>query len=149
MIVAGEARLPAEVGRGMPARLGIIPFMPSLRSQPQGIYLLRGEFPPDILRQSMRLSDIGKDITPATVETAQFTAWQNAFFAFQPIQLTGSRCIQGSIDVFNEFLLRGNGDMGSEFLRPRSELAILNQIYPSPFFLQDLQAGTEQQIRPG
>jgi hypothetical protein len=45
--------------------------------------------------------------------------------------------------------LRGNGDMGSEFLRPSSELTILNQIYPSPFFLQDLQTGTGATITAG
>lgn len=127
MVKAGGMNCPLAAGRKrMSARLGIVPFMPVLRSSTEVAYLIFGEFPSDVLRQGMGLGDVGKDMITATMTTSGFTTWNDTLFATQPIEFAGNCFIHQRVDAVNEFFLRGNGDTDSEFLRKRSRIVILN-----------------------
>jgi hypothetical protein len=134
MVIVGNICLLVAIGRRISARPGIVPFMPLMRSHPKVVYLLCRQFPLDILRQDVGLSNVRKDMIPATVTTAQFTGWNDAVFAAQPIQSACSRFIHGHVRVPDEILLRCNWDIGSEFISAYIEIAILNQVHHSPFF---------------
>ena len=146
-VIVGKICLLGDVGRRISARPGVIPFVPSMRSHPKVVYLLYRQFPLDILRQGVGLCNIRKDIIPATITTAQFTGWNDAIFATQPIQSACNRFIHCHVRVPDEVLLRRNCDIGSEFLRAHTEIAILSQVYHYPFIIQELQVCTRQQVR--
>ena len=134
MVVVGKIHLLVDVGRRIPARPGIFPFMPLLRSCPKVVYPVCRQFPLDILSQGVRLRNVHKDMVPATVTTAQFTGWNDAVFAAQSIQSGCSRFIYRRIHAVDEALSRRNWDICSEFRRAHSETVALNQIQRSPFF---------------